>query len=155
MNKAFVRDDEEGAGSDPLPDREISPHPNLVTHHGLKQIEATLGKLDNELEAARAADDRDAIARITRDIRYWTARQATAHVMAPPSNATRVQFGSTVTIVRNDGRKQTYRIVGEDEADPVKGTLSYVSPLAQALLDHEVGDEVRVANADAEIVAIK
>lgn len=155
MNKAFVRDDDEGMGADPLPDREVSPHPNLVTPQGMAQIESTLAELDVELESARAADDSDAIARITRDVRYWSARQATAQVMDPPSDTTCVQFGSTVTIVRGDGRRQTYRIVGEDEANPAQGTLSYVSPLAQALIDHEIGDAVRVANAEAEIVAIK
>lgn len=154
MNKAFVRDDEDG-GPDPLPDREISPHPNLVTQQGLKQIETMVAELEQELEAARAVDDRDAIARITRDSRYWAARQATAQVMEPPPGNSRVQFGSTVTIVRGDGRTQTYRIVGEDEADPAQGTLSYVSPLAQALIDREIGVEVRVANGEAEIVAIE
>jgi transcription elongation GreA/GreB family factor len=65
-----------------------------------------------------------------------------------------VQFGSTVTILRDDDRRQTYRIVGEDEADPRKGTLSHVSPLAQAVLGRRVGDEITVAGHDAEITAI-
>ena len=65
-----------------------------------------------------------------------------------------MQFGSAVTIVRDDGRRQTYRIVGEDEADPAKGTLSHVSPLARALFGKEVGDTVRAGSAQAEIVKI-
>jgi transcription elongation GreA/GreB family factor len=64
-----------------------------------------------------------------------------------------VHFGSTVTIER-DGRRQTFRIVGEDEADPAQGTLSYVSPLARALTGKGVGDVVHVGNSDAEILAI-
>jgi transcription elongation GreA/GreB family factor len=59
-----------------------------------------------------------------------------------------------VTIERDDGRRQTYRVVGEDEADPTKGTLSYVSPLARALTGKAVGDVVQAGNSDAEIVAI-
>ncbi len=47
---------------------------------------------------------------------------------------------SRVTIARDDGRRQTYRIVGEDEADPAAGTLSYVSPLARALMGKSPGD---------------
>jgi len=65
-----------------------------------------------------------------------------------------VAFGTTVTIERDDRRRQTWRIVGEDEADPAQGTLSYVSPVARALIGKRVGDVVRAGNADAEIVAI-
>ena len=66
-----------------------------------------------------------------------------------------MQFGSTVTIGRDDGRRQTFRIVGEDEADPTRGTLSYVSPVARALLGRSVGEVVRAGNSDAEILQIK
>jgi transcription elongation GreA/GreB family factor len=59
-----------------------------------------------------------------------------------------------VTIVRDDGRRQTYRIVGEDEADPSLGTLSYVSPVAQALLGKQAGEVVQAGTAEAEIVEI-
>ena len=65
-----------------------------------------------------------------------------------------MHFGSTVTIVRDDGRRQTFRIVGEDEADPARGTLSHPSPLARALFGKELGDTVKVAQSEAEIVAI-
>ena len=57
-------------------------------------------------------------------------------------------------IEREDGRVQTYRIVGEDEADPAKGSVSYVSPLARALLRKAVGDEAVVAGQTVEIVEI-
>jgi transcription elongation GreA/GreB family factor len=75
--------------------------------------------------------------------------------MEPPTDATEVHFGSTVSILREDGRRQTYRIVGEDEADPSAGTLSYVSPVAQALLGKGIGDVVQAGTADAELVEIK
>jgi len=65
-----------------------------------------------------------------------------------------VHFGSTVTLTRDDGRRQVFRIVGEDEADPERGTLSHVSPLARALLGKEAGDSVHVAGHDLEIEAI-
>jgi transcription elongation GreA/GreB family factor len=65
-----------------------------------------------------------------------------------------VHFGSTVTIEREDGRRQTFRIVGEDEADPAKGTISYVSPVARALTGKRVGDMVQAGASEAEIVAI-
>jgi transcription elongation GreA/GreB family factor len=117
-------------------------------------IEAELGRLHREHAAAQDADDRPKLAKINRDLRYWTSRRATAQVMEPPKDAAEVRFGSTVTIARDDGRRQTYRIVGEDEADPSLGTLSYVSPVAQALMGKQVGDTVQAGTADAEIVAI-
>ena len=65
-----------------------------------------------------------------------------------------MQFGSTVTIERDDGRRQTFRIVGEDEAEPAQGTLSYVSPVARALMNKSVGDVVQAGPSEAEIVGI-
>jgi transcription elongation GreA/GreB family factor len=60
-----------------------------------------------------------------------------------------------VTLARDDGHRQTYRIVGEDEADPARGTLSFVSPLARALIGKGVGDAVRAGNSAVEIIEIK
>ena len=59
-----------------------------------------------------------------------------------------------MSIVREDGREQTWRIVGEDEADPAQGTVSHVSPLARALLGRRMGDEVSVAGQTVEITAV-
>ncbi|KMO27425.1 transcription elongation factor, partial [Methylobacterium tarhaniae] len=63
--------------------------------------------------------------------------------------------GSTVTIARDDGPEQTFRIVGEDEADPAKGTLAYVAPLARALTGKQAGDSVTVAGHEVEIVSVR
>jgi transcription elongation GreA/GreB family factor len=152
MSRAFVKDaDEEG---EKLPDRLISPHPNLVTAEGLKQIEAEVARLTHAYAEAQAEGDREAIAAAARDLRYWTARRASAELVEPPKDGQEVHFGSTVSISRQDGREQTYRIVGEDEADPAQGTLSYVSPLAQALMGKAVGDVVRLPNGEAEVVKV-
>ena len=151
MSRAFVKDMDE-TGEEQLPDRLISSAPNLVTPEGLAAIEAEVARLTEAM--AQAGDDRDARARIARDLRYWTARRGSAHVQPPPPDTDVVHFGSTVTIDRDDGRRQVFRIVGEDEADPEKGTLSHVSPLAQALLGKSVGDSVTVAGHESEITAI-
>lgn len=153
MSKAFTKEDSDGA-PEPLPDREISPHRNLVTADGLAAIEQTVAALEREEAAALAAGDRDRSAAIARDLRYWSARRGSAEVMPEPPDASRVHFGSRVTIERADGRRQTWRITGEDEADPKRGTISYVSPLASALLGRSVGDEVAAGPTSAEIVAI-
>ncbi len=157
MSVAFTREEDLEATAADLVDRPISPHPNHVTPEGLAQIEA-------ELASARAAytkaqtegsieADRTAMARATRDLRYWSARRASAQLLETMPDG-RVRFGGAVTIEREDGRTQTWRIVGEDEADPAKGSVSHVSPLARALMGKRVGDEASVAGQSVEIVAV-
>ena len=153
MSRAFVKETDETV--EELPERPISPHPNLVTAEGLVLLDAALARLRQEHAAAQAARDRAALARLARDLRYWTSRRTTAQVIAPPSNPAEVQFGCIVTIRREDGRRQTYRIVGEDEADPSRGTISYVSPVARALTGKKLGDVMRAGASDAEIVEIR
>ncbi|MGA7485532.1 MAG: transcription elongation factor GreA [Xanthobacteraceae bacterium] len=154
MSRAFVKEPDGEAAGEELPERPVSPHPNLVTAEGLVHIEAEIARLQQEQAAAQTADDRTALARAARDLRYWNARRATAQVVAPPTDSTQVHFGSTVTIVREDGRRQTFRIVGEDEADPAHGTLSHASPLARALFGKQVGDTVQAGQSEAEIETI-
>src|SRR3954465_4523483 len=153
MSRAFVKEADADAAPD-LPDRPVSEHPNDVTAEGLAQIEAAVAAAQAALGSAQAAEDRAAMAQASRDLRYWSARRATAHVVPDPDDAPQVRFGGTVTIIRDDGREQTFRIVGEDEADPAKGTLSHASPLARALFGKTVGDVVPAVSGQAKIVAI-
>ena len=155
MSRAFVKEPDGGDAFEDLPDRPISGHPNLVTPQGLAQIEDTLARLHEEYGKAQVAADRAALAHAARDLRYWTARRSTAQVVPAPEQTDTVQFGSTVTIERDEGRRQTWRIVGEDEAEPNEGTLSYVSPVARALMNKSVGDVVQAGTGQAEIVAIR
>lgn len=158
MSVAFTRDEDHEAAAANLPDRPISPHPNLVTPQGLAQLEAAFADARAAYVAAQASgavsDDRTAMARATRDLRYYTARLASAQRIEPVDGPETVVFGCTVTIAREDGREQVFRIVGEDEADPRAGSIGYVSPLAQALMGKKVGDEAMVAGAGIEVVAI-
>jgi transcription elongation GreA/GreB family factor len=153
MSRAFVKDADSDAFED-LPDRLVSEHPNDVTRQGMDQIEAAVAAARQAYAAGQAADDRSAMASASRELRYWSARHATARVVRDPQDNSQVRFGSSVTIVRDDGRKQTFRIVGEDEADPARGTISHVSPLARALFGKSVGDVVHAGAGDAEILAI-
>jgi transcription elongation GreA/GreB family factor len=158
MSVAFTKEsDAEAVGAD-LPDRPIPAHANLVTPKGLAQIEAELAAVRAAYAAAQAGDaisaDRTAMARATRDLRYWSARRASAQLIeARPAGGT-IAFGSTVTLEREDGRIQTYAIVGDDEADPAGGSVSYVSPLARAVIGKAVGDVVALAGQQVEIIAI-
>ena len=89
-----------------------------------------------------------------RDIRYFIERGRTAQVVPDPPSADIVAFGSKVTFSRSDGRVQTFRIVGEDEADPKAGSISFVSPVAQTLMGKAVGDLVGLGGKELEIIAI-
>lgn len=157
MSVAFTREEDLEATAADLPDRPISPHANLVTSAGLEAIEAELASARAAYAAAQAQGsieaDRTAMARATRDLRYWSARRATAQLVESPAEGA-VRFGGSVTIEREDGRTQTWRIVGEDEADPAAGTVSHVSPLARALIGKRVGDEARVAGQSVEVTAV-
>lgn len=158
MSVAFTKEQDGEATAADLPDRPISDHPNLVTPSGLALLDAALASAREAYAAAQASGDiqtdRTAMARATRDLRYYAARRASAELIAPSADDGAVTFGGTVTFDREDGRRQSFRIVGEDEADPAKGSVSYVSPLARALMGKAVGDTAVVAGGEVEIVAI-
>ena len=152
MSRAFVNEDDFVQDS---PDRPVSTHPNYVTFQGLAFIETELDAAKKSLGYAQAAGDRDALSKAARDVRYWSARRATAQVVVDTPAVNTVQFGSTVSLIRDGSRKQTFKIVGEDEADPAKGTISHVSPLAVSLLGKSIGDVVEVGASEVEIIAIQ
>jgi transcription elongation GreA/GreB family factor len=158
MSVAFTKEEDYESVAANLPDRPVSPHPNLVTPQGLALIDAELAQARAAMATAKAGGDvsadRTAMARATRDLRYWSSRRATAQLVEPGEDDGTLRFGDSVTFEREDGRRQTFRIVGEDEADPAKGSVSWISPLGQALLGKSVGDEALLAGASVEIVAI-
>lgn len=158
MSVAFTREEDYEAAAADLPDRPISPHPNYVTVKGLAQLDASLAAARAAYATAQASrdikSDRTAMARATRDLRYYNARRASAQLIEPPAELERVGFGCTVSFEREDGRVQRYRIVGEDEADPAAGSVSHVSPLARALSGKTVGDTGVVGGGQVEITAI-
>ena len=154
MSRAFVREAEGGEAFEDLPDRTLSHH-HLVTAEGLALMDKAIESLKQSLDNAKAADDKAEVARLSRDLRYWSARRMSAELVPPPTDTAHVRFGARVTFEREDGKQQSYQIVGEDEADPTKGKLSYVSPLAQALMGKEIGDTVQVGPTSAEITKIE
>ena len=154
MSVAFTKEDSaETASETLLPDRPVSPHPNLVTEAGLKALEFQLHQAREAYETAQKIDDvnerRRQAATPLRDMRYFAARVRTAQVITNPTSTDTVAFGSTVTFRRDDGRVQKYRIVGEDEADPKAGSISFVSPVARLLMGKAVGDVVRYIRSRA------
>jgi transcription elongation GreA/GreB family factor len=159
VSVAFTKEESaETAAETLLPDRPIPSTPNLVTVAGLAALERLLQQARDALETAMTIDDvnerRRQAAIPTRDVRYYAARVRTAQVVAPSDNADSVAFGHTVTFNRDDGRVQTFKIVGEDEADPAAGSISFASPVARVLLGKSVGDVVTLGDAELEIIAI-
>lgn len=159
LSVAFTKEESaETAAETLLPDRPISPHPNLVTETGLKALQAQLQAAREAYEAAQAIDDvnekRRQSAVPLRDVRYFAERLRTAQLLPEPASNEAVAFGSTVTFSRADGRVQTYRIVGEDEAEPKAGSISFVSPIAKLLMGKAVGDVVGAGAQEIEILSI-
>lgn len=159
MSVAFTKEDSaETAAETLLPDRPVSPHPNHVTEAGLKALQSQLDQAREAYETAQKIEDvnerRRQAAAPLRDARYFAARVRTAQVIAHPASTDTVAFGSTVTFRRDDGRVQTYHIVGEDEADPKAGSISFVAPVARLLMGKAVGDVVGAPGQELEIIAI-
>jgi transcription elongation GreA/GreB family factor len=124
--------------------------------------EAVLAGIVSALERFEAAhcsaatkDDRDTTAMALREVRYWRTRRASAEVVKPSEEESKACFGLTVTVRGDDGREQSFKIVGEDEADPSHGAVSYVSPLARAVLTHGPGETVSIANGEAVILNVR
>ena len=159
MSVAFVREESaETAAEIEFPDRPVSPHPNLVTAWGLKALGDAVAQAQRAYDASHGIEDvnerRRAGAAAARDLRYFTERLKTAQVVPPPPAPRAVAFGTRVTFERDDGRRQAFSIVGEDEADPRNGSISYVSPIARALLGKSVGEVAVVAGHEIEILAL-
>ena len=121
-----------------MPYRPISPHPNLVTESGLEALANALAESHALYNAAQQIEDagerRRALTVVSREARYFADRLSTPQVVPPPVAFRAVAFGHKVTFKRDDGRLQAFRIIGEDEADPRNGSISYVSPVARALI---------------------
>jgi transcription elongation GreA/GreB family factor len=159
MSVAFTKEEDNEAAAAYLPERPISPHPNLVTESGLAKLDAALASTKDAVAFAQTnADlktDRSAMARASRDLRYFTARRASAQLFVPTGEPDLVLFGRRVTFRRDDGRTQSFRIVGEDEADATQGMISHISPIARALLGKRVGSIAALNDSELEIISVE
>lgn len=154
MSRAFTREEDSENAIAGIGERPVSQHRNLVTERGLALIDSELAELRDELAKAEKRADRERIALVSRDLRYWTARRESAELSVPEPGSDLVRFGMGVTLEGDDGRKVHWKIVGEDEADPAKGSISHVSPMAVALFGKKVGDVASVNGKEWEIVKL-
>ena len=157
MSSAFTRENDDTESIEDIGERPVSPHRNLVTPEGLAQIE-------HELEAARVAlakaehdRNRRAIAMAARDLNYWSARRANAELVHPIADKGEVRFGHTVTVKTAKGKKESFKLVGEDESNADEGKISITAPIARAMLGKREGDEVivKLPKGDREYEVIK
>jgi transcription elongation factor GreB len=163
VSRAFVNEDEQSKASAEQPERPQSPHPNYVTPRGLADLERRFEALTAERSALSHEDNeltREATrSRIDRDLRYLAARIEAAIPVNPALQPRgEVAFGATVRVLDPEGRERVFSIVGEDEADVATGKVSWVSPLARALLGASVDDTVTwkrpSGDSDLEIASI-
>jgi transcription elongation factor GreB len=142
VSRAFVKEDDDRPER-PLPRIADSEHPNYVTPEGMAQLRTAL-------ERARVEGDE-------REAEYLQARVESARVIEPPSRPRkRVAFGAHVVLRQADGSSLSLHLVGDDEADPASGNVSWTSPYARALDGHRAGDRVAVHRpAGATVVVIE
>jgi transcription elongation factor GreB len=164
MSRAFVREPDGDQVVDDLPELPQEPIPNYVTPEGLEDLEARRDRLRAERDelASHGEDmvDKSKLAHVKRDLRYVEGRIGHAVVVDPAAQPRdEVAFGAWVDVKGEDGQKQTWRIVGEDQSDVDAGLVSWVSPLARALNGGTVGDVVTwkrpAGDLELEILAIR
>ena len=123
MSVAFTREESaETAAEVELPDRPISPHPNLVTASGLEALANAMAEWRAAFNAAHqikdAGERRRAVAVASREMRYYADRLVTAQVVPSPAEFSTVAFGHQVMFMRDDGRRRAFRIVGKTRRIP-------------------------------------
>ena len=151
MSVAFRRESDE-EHLEPTFEIPLPPGPNWVTARGLRLTREKVEALEAVDNGSMAEDEAK---KLKRELRYWRTRLATAELRPVPDGET-VAFGTRATY-RLKGQNKTVAIVGDDEADPVEGRISFSSPLARAMMDAETGDQVEFGrNGELiEIIAIE
>ncbi len=147
MSVAFRRDSDE-EHREPRFELPVPPGPNLVTRRGYDLIKSRTEDLEAAVASAESDERR---AELQRDLRYWRTRLATAQI-APDATGDAVAFGTRVSIEQG-ARSRTLTIVGHDEADPASGLIGFASPLAQALMGAEPGEEISLPGS-ADVVRV-
>jgi transcription elongation GreA/GreB family factor len=160
-----MKDSDDAARPEELPERPQSPRPNYVTPAGLQRLRTQEADLAARLRGLGAAADPHELALLRRDLRWVEGRLQRAILVDPAVQAPdrvhpdRIRFGMTVAVRHEDGSTEALTIVGEDEAEPGSGRISWVSPLAEALLGAEPGDEVvwqrPAGKARLEVIGIR
>jgi len=146
MSRAFVKElDGDQAESD-LPERPQSEHPNYITTVGLNRMKVEVEDLREKHNRLKKEDDLSAknrIKTVEADLRYLEKRiQCAIPVDVSKQVSKEIRFGATIKLIDANDQEYTFTIVGEDEADPDQGFISWVSPLARELVGKKTSDVV-------------
>ncbi len=163
MSRAFVKEPDGEQIGDELPERPRSTCTNYVTPQGLAQLQQRVRELSAQRDALIGNEELGAkqqLKQVERDLHYYEERVQSAVVVPPDAQSDdKVRFGSTVEVLDSDGQTLRFTIVGEDEADASHEKISWMSPLARALLEAQVGDVVTwkrpVGDMELEVMAIR
>jgi transcription elongation GreA/GreB family factor len=145
MSRAFVNEDNAAAQADQPVERQVSEQPNYVTPQGLAQLQAKVAELQTlyaEQSARGEQADKQRLADLQRDLRYFNQRLSSAQVAVAATSRDKVQIGSWVTYADEHDTERRVQLVGEDQADASKGLINWGSPLGRALLGARLNDEV-------------
>lgn len=147
MSRAFVKEPDGDQAEEDLPERPQSDHPNYITVAGLARLNERIEALRARAQALQAAGDalsaRNELSSLRAELRYLEKRATAAIPVDPAVQAgDGIRFGATVEMEDETGQRHVFTVVGEDEAEPTQGRISWVSPLGQALLNRRVGDTV-------------
>ena len=145
MSRAFVNEDNAAAQADQPVERQVSAQPNYVTAQGLAQLQAKVAELQTlhaEQSAKGEQADKQRLADLQRDLRYFNQRLSSAQVAVAATSTAKVQIGSWVTYADEHDTERRVQLVGEDQADAGKGLINWGSPLGRALLGARLNDEV-------------
>jgi transcription elongation factor GreB len=155
MSRAFVKGDDSDLSGEEVPERPVSSQPNYVTREGLEQLRKRYDELQQrhaQLKAAAEDFDKPKLTAIERDMRYFSQRLESAIVVDPSKEPQdEVHFGATVKALDEDGHAHRFTIVGEDEADVATGKVSWMSPVAKAMIGARVGDTVKWRRPAGEV----
>jgi transcription elongation factor GreB len=156
VSRAFVKESDGDQVSDDQPEWPISQHTNFVTILGLQQLQMRRERLTAQQDALKENKDsmssKTELAQIGRELRYLVSRITTAKVVQIPQNKTMVKIGAFVCVIDENNTEYQFTIVGEDEADIKQGKISWISPLAKALLNSDLGDEVLWKRPNGDLV---
>ena len=146
MSRAFVKEPEGDQAESNLPERPQSDHPNYMTQTGLDKMQSTVNALRQERSLLKKEDNLSAKTRvkvIEAELRYLEKRiQCAIPVDISKQISKEIRFGATVKLIDENDQEYIFSIVGEDEAEPNQGRISWVSPLARELVGKKTEDVV-------------
>ncbi len=160
MSRAFVKEPDGDQAETDLPVRPQSKHPNYITMKGLEKQKEHLHKLILECSALKKSNtlaDKNKIKLLNADITYLKQRVESAiPIKVEEQGREDIRFGATITLVDENNKQYKFTIVGQDEVDTENGLISWVSPLASALIGKQVGDTIiwarSVGDLELEII---